>query len=71
MDIILRIKEAGDVKLYLQPIEEEAREKDEEPHKFILVRSQEDYDKPYITLTVDDKGDYKGTGGRVPVSQNN
>lgn len=58
MDIILRIKEAGDVKLYLQPIEEEAREKDEEPHKFILVRSQEDYDKPYMTLTVDDKGDY-------------
>lgn len=58
MDISFRIKEEGEVRLFLQPVDEESRNGDEIPNKFILVRSQKDYSNPYITLTIDNAGNY-------------
>ena len=56
MDITLRIKDAGDVKLFLQPINEDKREKDEDPYMFVLVRCQEDFKNPYMMFQIDSNG---------------
>ncbi len=56
MEITLRLKEVGNVKLFLQPIEEDTRTKEDDPHKFIFVRSKEDFQNPYMTLIIDSNG---------------
>ena len=58
MDVSFRIKDAGEVKLFLQPIDKDTLNGDERPHEFILVRCQEDYDNPYIKLVIDNSGNY-------------
>ena len=56
MDITLRIKDVGDAKLYLQPVDEINNSEDSRGYKFILVRCQEDFTNPYMTLQIDKNG---------------
>lgn len=58
MEISFRVKDVGEVKLFLQPMEDRANNGDECPHKFMLVRSQEDYDNPYLVFTIDNNGGF-------------
>lgn len=55
MEITLRLRELGDTKLYLQPEEVEAKQKNT-PAKYMLVRSKEDLDNPYMRFTIDNNG---------------
>lgn len=56
MDITLRIKDVGDAKLYLQPVDEIDLAEETRRYKFILVRCQEDFTNPYMTLHIDENG---------------
>lgn len=58
MDVSFRIKDAGEVKLFLQPIDNNSINGDERPHEFILVRCQGDYNNPYIKLVIGDSGNF-------------
>lgn len=58
MDITLRIKDVGDAKLFLQPYTEISENNEEGQYQFILVRCQEDFENPYMTLKIDDIGNY-------------
>ena len=55
MDITLRLKDLGDTKLYLQP-EESTEEQESASSKYILVRSKEDLEKPYMRFAIDSNG---------------
>ncbi len=59
MDISLRIKDVGDAKLFLQPKKEISENDEGKANEFILVRCQEDFDNPYMTLQIDEKGYYE------------
>lgn len=59
MDISLRIKDVGDAKLFLQPKREICENNDGMANEFILVRCQEDFDNPFMTLRIDEKGNYE------------
>lgn len=56
MDITLRLKDSGDTKLFLQPDAGAKQREGEKPNVYILVRSQEDFENPYMRLSIDDKG---------------
>jgi hypothetical protein len=55
MEITLRLKDVGDTKLFLQPKEDMSSPK-KDINEFILVRSKEDFENPYMCLTIDKKG---------------
>lgn len=55
MDITLRLKDIGDTKLFLQP-QVETEETKEETSRYILVRSKEDIEKPYMQFIIDNNG---------------
>lgn len=59
MDISLRIKDVGDAKLFLQPKKEICENNEGKANEFILVRCQEDFGNPYMTLQIDEKGNYE------------
>ena len=57
MDITLRLKDNGDTKLFLQPlVEDEPQKLEESCGEFILVRSKEDLDNPYMRFTISNNG---------------
>ena len=59
MDITLRIKDVGDAKLFLQPKKEICENDEGKANEFILVRCIEDFDNPYMTVLIDEKGNYE------------
>ena len=59
MDITLRIKDVGDAKLYLQPKKEICENNNGKANEFVLVRCQEDFENPYMSLQIDEKGNYE------------
>lgn len=57
MDITLRLKDNGDTKLFLQPlVNSEPQSLEEICGEFILVRSKEDLDNPYMRFTISNNG---------------
>lgn len=56
MDITLRIRESGDTKLYLQPEVDANQQEQSASSVYILVRSQEDFENPYMRLNINEKG---------------
>lgn len=55
MDLTLKIRDLGDTKLFIQP---DANEKivSHDSSTYILVRSQEDYENPFMRLNIDASG---------------
>lgn len=59
MDITLRLKDNGDTKLFIQPlVNSEPQGLEETCGEFILVRSKEDLDNPYMRFTICNNGGF-------------
>jgi len=56
MDITLSLRDSGDTRLYLQPEADAKQREGGELTTYILVRCQEDYENPYMRLSIDNKG---------------
>lgn len=56
MEITLRIKDIGDSKLFVQPLEKLSSEKEIEGAKYILIRCKDDFGNPYMIIHVYDNG---------------
>lgn len=55
MEITLRLKDIGDTKLYVQPIGDSV-DRPADACQYILVRSKEDFENPYVLFSLDRNG---------------